>query len=134
MKIDQNGIEVSLDHWGSRRANVIASIGSNDANAPTLLFGAHLDVVPASKEHWKSDPFCPVETDARIVGRGAVDMLGGLCAAAMATVDLRRRNGQLRRQAICRRVPVESSKSCRRCHHRTHWDEDIQSTSGYSVA
>ena len=40
---DQNGIEVSLDHWDSRRANVIASIGSNDANAPTLLFGAHLD-------------------------------------------------------------------------------------------
>jgi succinyl-diaminopimelate desuccinylase len=85
---NRNGIEVSLDHWDLTRANVTASIGSNDANAPTLLFGAHLDVVPASKEHWQTDPFCPVETDGCVIGRGAVDMLGGLCAAAMAMVDL----------------------------------------------
>ncbi len=85
---DQHGIDATFDHWDPARANVTASIGSKDANAPTLLFGSHLDVVPASKEHWQTDPFCPVEKDGRIIGRGAVDMLGGLCAAAAAMVDL----------------------------------------------
>ncbi|OQY05890.1 MAG: hypothetical protein B6I25_04960 [Planctomycetales bacterium 4572_13] len=85
---NQHGIEASLDHWDKTRANVVASIGNKDDNAPTLLFGAHLDVVPAAKEHWQTDPFCPVEKDGRVIGRGSVDMLGGLCAAAMAMVDL----------------------------------------------
>jgi succinyl-diaminopimelate desuccinylase len=44
--------------------------------------------VPASKEYWRTDPFCPVEQDGRIFGRGSADMLGGLCAAAAAIVDL----------------------------------------------
>ncbi|MHC5164156.1 MAG: M20/M25/M40 family metallo-hydrolase, partial [Planctomycetota bacterium] len=84
----QHGIQASLDQWDKTRANVVASVGSNDADAPTLLFGAHLDVVPASREHWQTDPFCPVERDGKIIGRGSVDMLGGLCAAAAAMVDL----------------------------------------------
>ncbi|MHC4999951.1 MAG: hypothetical protein ACYTE1_03895, partial [Planctomycetota bacterium] len=62
---DRNGIEASLDHWDSTRANVTASIGRKDENAPTLLFGAHLDVVPAAKERWQTDPFCPVEMEGR---------------------------------------------------------------------
>ena len=85
---DRHGIDATLDRWDTAHANVIASVGSDDANAPTLLFGSHLDVVPAAKEHWQTDPFSPVEKDGRIIGRGAVDMLGGLCAAAMALVDL----------------------------------------------
>ncbi len=85
---NQHGIEAILDRWEPAHANVTASVGSDDPNAPTLLFGAHLDVVPATKSHWKTDPFCPVEKDGCIIGRGAVDMLGGLCAAAAAMVDL----------------------------------------------
>jgi len=85
---DKWGISVTLDHWDKTRANVIASIGSDGTNAPALLFGAHLDVVPALKEHWRTNPFCPTEKDGKIIGRGAVDMLGGLCAAAAAVVDL----------------------------------------------
>ena len=107
---DRNGIEVSLDHWDSKRANVIASIGSNDANAPTLLFGAHLDVVPASKEHWQTDPFCPVEIDGRVIGRGAVDMLGGLCAAAAAMLDLSKK--PLNGRVIFAATAGEETDSC----------------------
>lgn len=84
----QHGIQASLDQWDKVRANVIASVGSEDVDAPTLLFGAHLDVVPASRERWETDPFCPVERDGKIIGRGSVDMLGGLCAAAATLVDL----------------------------------------------
>lgn len=84
----QHSIPVTLDTWDDTRANIIASIGDTSADAATLLFGAHLDVVPAAAERWKTDPFDPVERDGRIIGRGSVDMLGGLCAAAMALVDM----------------------------------------------
>ncbi len=107
---NEHGIEVTLDPWDDTRANVIASIGSNDANAPTLLFGAHLDVVPAAKEHWQTDPFCPVERDGRIIGRGSVDMLGGLCAAAMAVVDLS--SSELNGRVIFAATAGEETDSC----------------------
>ncbi len=107
---NEHGIEVTLDRWDGTRANVIASVGSDDADAPTLLFGSHLDVVPASKEHWETDPFCPVEKDGKIIGRGAVDMLGGLCAAAMAMVDLR--SSELNGRVIFAATAGEETDSC----------------------
>ncbi len=93
----EHGIDTELDCWDDTRANVIASIGQDASHPPTLLFAAHLDVVPASKEHWQTDPFCPVEKEGRIIGRGSVDMLGGLCAAAWAMVDLKKQsfNGRI---------------------------------------
>ena len=107
---NQHGIEVTLASWDSTRANVIASIGSNDANAQALLFGAHLDVVPAAKEHWQTDPFCPVEKDGKIIGRGAVDMLGGLCAAAAAMLDLSKK--RLNGRVIFAATAGEETDSC----------------------
>ena len=107
---NRHGIEVTLDRWDGSRANVVASIGSNDADAPTLLLGAHLDVVPAAKEHWKTDPFCPVEKDGCVIGRGSVDMLGGLCAAAMAMVDLS--SSELNGRVIFAATAGEETDSC----------------------
>ena len=107
---NRHGIEVTLDRWDGSRANVVASIGSNDADAPTLLLGAHLDVVPAAKEHWKTDPFCPVEKDGCVIGRGSVDMLGGLCAAAMAMVDLS--SSELSGRVIFAATAGEETDSC----------------------
>ncbi|MHC5146644.1 MAG: M20 family metallopeptidase [Planctomycetota bacterium] len=106
----QHRIQVSLDQWDKTRANVTASVGSDDADAPTLLFGAHLDVVPASKEHWQTDPFCPVERDGKIIGRGSVDMLGGLCAAAAAMVDLSKQ--PLNGRVIFAATAGEETDSC----------------------
>lgn len=106
----QHDISVELDHWGNQRANVIASIGNDDLDVPTLFFGAHLDVVPASKEHWQTDPFCAVEQDGKIIGRGSVDMLGGLCAAAGAMVDLSKQ--KLRGRIIFAATAGEETDSC----------------------
>jgi succinyl-diaminopimelate desuccinylase len=107
---NQHGIPAILDNWDSTRANVIASIGSHDRDALTLLFGAHLDVVPANKEHWQTDPFCPVEKDGKIIGRGSVDMLGGLCAAAAAVVDLSKQ--ELKGRVIFAATAGEETDSC----------------------
>jgi len=107
---NQHGIEVTLDRWDNTRANVVASIGSNDADAPTLLFGVHLDVVPAAKERWQTDPFCPVEKDGRVIGRGSVDMLGGLCAASATMVDLSK--NALNGRVIFAATAGEETDSC----------------------
>jgi len=107
---DRHGVEVTLDPWDTNRANVIASIGDRNTDAPTLLFGAHLDVVPAAKEHWQTDPFCPVEKDGRVIGRGSTDMLGGLCAAAMAMVDLSQQS--LNGRVVFAATAGEETDSC----------------------
>ncbi|MDH4203582.1 MAG: M20 family metallopeptidase [Phycisphaerae bacterium] len=106
----QHGIPAELDTWNGNRANVTASVGPDNSDAATLLFGAHLDVVPATKDHWKADPFCPVEEDGKIIGRGSVDMLGGLCAAAAAMVDLSRQ--QLNGRIIFAATAGEETDSC----------------------
>ncbi|MHC4882529.1 MAG: M20 family metallopeptidase [Planctomycetota bacterium] len=106
----QHGIPAELDTWNENRANVTASIGPDNPDAATLLFGAHLDVVPATKDRWKSDPFYPVEEDGKIIGRGSVDMLGGLCAAAAAMVDLSRQ--RLNGRIIFAATAGEETDSC----------------------
>ena len=106
----QHEILTTLDLWDENRANVIASVGDDDENAPTLLFGAHLDVVPATKAHWQTDPFCPVEQDGKIVGRGSTDMLGGLCAAAQMMVDVSKQ--RLNGRVIFAATAGEETDSC----------------------
>lgn len=50
-----------------------------------LLFAGHVDVVPPGDlALWDSDPFCAVEKDGHIVGRGAADMKSGVAAMAVA--------------------------------------------------
>jgi len=56
-----------------------------------LLLLAHLDVVEAKKEDWKTDPFKLQERDGHYIARGAIDDK----AMASAYVSLL---GQLRRE------------------------------------
>jgi succinyl-diaminopimelate desuccinylase len=44
-----------------------------------ICFAGHIDVVPAGGE-WNSDPFCALEQDGVVYGRGAADMKGGVAA------------------------------------------------------
>ncbi len=49
--------------------------------SPNLCFAGHTDVVPTGPtEAWSSDPFAAEMSEGVIVGRGAVDMKGGIAA------------------------------------------------------
>lgn len=57
--------------------------------SPNLCFAGHTDVVPTgSLESWSADPFEAELRDGLVIGRGAVDMKGGIAAwvAAVAGV------------------------------------------------
>jgi succinyl-diaminopimelate desuccinylase len=48
---------------------------------PNLCFAGHTDVVPPGDAHaWSSDPFDARVEDGVLIGRGAVDMKGGVAA------------------------------------------------------
>lgn len=72
--------------------NFYARLGTAGKN---LCFAGHTDVVPPGDEaQWRAAPFAAEERDGEIVGRGAVDMKGGLAAmTAAAARFLERRPG-----------------------------------------
>ncbi|WP_394192142.1 succinyl-diaminopimelate desuccinylase [Pseudoalteromonas atlantica] len=63
--------------------NLIAKIRFDDG--PIYAFSGHIDVVPASPEHWRTDPFSGAILDDAVYGRGAADMKGGVAAMLRAT-------------------------------------------------
>lgn len=106
------GVTAKLDDWDGNRANVVARIGSNDPAALTLVFGVHLDVVPASAENWETNPFMPVEKDGCLYGRGSADMQGGICAAAAALAEIAQSDTQLNGRVIFAAAAGEETDSC----------------------
>jgi acetylornithine deacetylase/succinyl-diaminopimelate desuccinylase-like protein len=55
-----------------RKGNLVARLRGTGARKPILLV-AHLDVVPASREDWSTDPFKLTEQDGYFYGRGSGD-------------------------------------------------------------
>jgi acetylornithine deacetylase len=77
------GFRVELSDAAPGRPNVVARIGRARPDAPTLMFNGHLDVVGV--EGMVHAPFAAERREARLYGRGAADMKGGvaaMCAAA----------------------------------------------------
>ncbi len=71
--------------------NLYARIGDQ---APHVCFAGHTDVVPVGDPgQWKKDPFAAEIVDDQMIGRGAVDMKGGIaCFIAAAEKFLANRN------------------------------------------
>ncbi|MBN1815909.1 MAG: M20 family metallopeptidase [Sedimentisphaerales bacterium] len=107
----RHGIEAAVDVWDDKRANVIVHVKTK-GRKPALLFGAHLDVVPAGQEIWQSPPFEPSERDGRIYGRGSTDMKGGLSAAAAAIVEILQEGVSLQGDLILAATAGEETDSC----------------------
>jgi acetylornithine deacetylase/succinyl-diaminopimelate desuccinylase-like protein len=57
---------------GPRRGNLVARLRGRGSAKP-VLFLAHLDVVPALRDDWTTDPYTLVEKDGYYYGRGTTD-------------------------------------------------------------
>jgi succinyl-diaminopimelate desuccinylase len=68
-----------------RVTNLWAMRRSGRADARTLVFAGHTDVVPTGPlEQWTSPPFIPTHRDGKLYGRGACDMKTSLAAFVVA--------------------------------------------------
>lgn len=73
--------------------NLFARLGDS---GPHLVFAGHTDVVPPGEAgDWSHDPFAAKIVDGEMIGRGAVDMKGGIAAFLAAAVRHLRKNGPL---------------------------------------
>ncbi|HEX2017936.1 MAG TPA: succinyl-diaminopimelate desuccinylase [Aurantimonas sp.] len=62
------------------------------AAGPHLVFAGHTDVVPPGDSgDWHQDPFAAEIVDGEMIGRGAVDMKGGIAAFVAAVARLQGR-------------------------------------------
>lgn len=68
-----------------RVRNLWAIKRSSHANAKTLVFAGHTDVVPTGPlDQWTQDPFTPTHRDGLLFGRGSSDMKTSLAAMVVA--------------------------------------------------
>lgn len=96
--LTREGAIVTQQELAPDRPNLRAVWGPIDG--PAVLFLGHSDVVPAG-EGWAADPFEPRIEDNAIIGRGAVDMKGGLAAVIAACSAISRERPDLRVELLC---------------------------------
>lgn len=76
------------------RTSIIVTVPGSDPSAEPLTFLGHTDVVPVDAAQWTRDPFgAEIEgsgEDARIYGRGTIDMLGLTAPMAVVTREVAR--------------------------------------------
>jgi succinyl-diaminopimelate desuccinylase len=101
--LDARDIEVQDHPFGDLHV-LTAEVGP--ADAPTVLFHGHLDVVPGRPEQ-----FSPRVDGDRLIGRGSYDMKGGLAAMMCAVHDLAGQD-EVRVRLLC--VPDEESEDIER--------------------
>jgi len=95
----REGIESQVFEPGPGKANLYARVRGDGSGRP-LIFLNHMDVVLASPEYWKVDPFGGVVKDGYVWGRGALDMKGEAIAQLMTLIILKRAQVPLRRDVI----------------------------------
>jgi len=64
--------DVQVIGAGPRQGNLVARLRGRNPGKP-VMFLAHLDVVPALREDWTTDPYTLVEKDGYYYGRGTTD-------------------------------------------------------------
>jgi acetylornithine deacetylase/succinyl-diaminopimelate desuccinylase-like protein len=86
-----HGVEAELVAREPHRANLVARIPGSQADAESLAFVGHTDVVPCDPRDWTHPPFEAVVDDGGwLWGRGAVDMKNEVAARAVAMAELAR--------------------------------------------
>jgi succinyl-diaminopimelate desuccinylase len=109
--LQRSGIDVRLDNWDGKRANVIAHIQSSGRTG-ALLFACHLDVVPPGEAGWRHPAFEAVESNGKIYGRGSADMKGGIAAVVTAVRQIVESNIKLQGDIVLFGAAGEETDSC----------------------
>jgi acetylornithine deacetylase/succinyl-diaminopimelate desuccinylase-like protein len=81
-------------------ANLVARFRGRDPAARALLLMAHIDVVPAPREDWSTDPWTLIERDGWFYGRGTNDNKAGAAMLVANFIRLRREGWQPDRDLI----------------------------------
>ncbi len=88
-KLAAEGFDVSFITEDETKPNMVAELKRGDG--PTLLFNAHLDVVPTGQESaWSHPPFAADLADGKVFGRGAGDDKASVTAQVMGAIALAR--------------------------------------------
>jgi acetylornithine deacetylase/succinyl-diaminopimelate desuccinylase-like protein len=95
----REGIEARVFEPRPGKANLYARVKGDGSARPLILLN-HMDVVLASPEHWKVDPFGGVVNDGYVWGRGALDMKGEAVVQLMTLIILKRAGVPLKRDVI----------------------------------
>jgi acetylornithine deacetylase/succinyl-diaminopimelate desuccinylase-like protein len=95
----RDGIEAQVFEPQPGRADLYARL-KGDGSARPLILLSHMDVVPASPEYWKVDPFGGVVKDGYVWGRGALDMKGEAITQLLTLVTLKRAGVPLKRDVL----------------------------------
>ena len=86
--LDSAGIKARLYPAASGdRASLFATVGPEGPGG--VVLSGHTDVVPVDGQAWSSDPFCMIERDGRLYGRGTTDMKGFVACAIEAMLQVK---------------------------------------------
>jgi acetylornithine deacetylase/succinyl-diaminopimelate desuccinylase-like protein len=107
--LERDGIPVTRYESAPGKAIVYARLKAtvSPAAGKALLLLHHMDVVPADRAQWKTDPFTPTIQGNELWGRGAMDMKGQGIAQLLAFLRLKRERVPLNRDVILLAEPDE---------------------------
>ena len=107
--LEQEGIPVTRYLSAPGKAILYARLKAtvSPAAGKAILLLHHMDVVPADRTRWKTDPFTPTIQGDDLWGRGAMDMKGQAVAQLVAFLMLKRQNVPRTRDVILMAEPDE---------------------------
>ena len=107
--LEREGIPVTRYESAPGKAIVYARLKATTSPAAgkAILLLHHMDVVPADRTQWKTDPFTPTIQGNELWGRGSMDMKGQGIAQLLALLRLKRERVPLNRDVILLAEPDE---------------------------
>jgi len=95
----RDGVESQIFEPAPGKANLYARLKGDGSARPLILLN-HMDVVLASPEFWRVDPFSGAIRDGYVWGRGALDMKGEGIVELLSMIALKRAGVPLKRDII----------------------------------
>jgi len=107
--LEREGIPVTRYESAPGKAIVYGRLAATAPRtaAKAIVLLHHMDVVPADKTQWQTDPFTPTVKDGDLWGRGSMDMKGMGVSELIAFLRLKRERVPLARDVVLLAEPDE---------------------------